>query len=75
MALVQAVANDNGASAGTIACTISSSTAGSCLTAIVGRQAKLITGVTDNYIRVKGATNPSTISSGSIYVTVLYTVE
>jgi len=35
----------------------------------------VVTGITDNYIRVKGATNPSIISTGAIKVTVLYSVE
>jgi len=48
MALIQAVANDNGAGATTLVATIASSTVGSCLTAIVGRLANLVTGVTDN---------------------------
>jgi hypothetical protein len=48
MALVQAVANDNGAGAATITATISSSTAGNCLVVVIGRNGRLITGVTDN---------------------------
>jgi len=35
----------------------------------------VVTGATDNYIRIAGAVNASIISSGTIGVTVLYTVE
>jgi hypothetical protein len=48
MSLVQAVANDNGAGATTVACTIASSTAGNCLIVVVGVYADTVTGVTDN---------------------------
>lgn len=48
MATVQTIAGDNGAGGTTIARTITSSTAGNCLIAVIGILGKNVTGVTDN---------------------------
>jgi hypothetical protein len=48
MSLVQAVANDNGYGANTVSVNISASAQGSCLIAIVGRNGRYVTGVSDS---------------------------
>jgi len=41
----------------------------------VGGMYYSVTGVTDNYIRISGAGNASILSSGTLKVSILYTVE